>query len=174
MGSNFFYNVTLPVTLWFLDKSKNGTPREDQVLFLDARSIFTQIDRAHREFTPEQVQLLASIVRLYRGEDLNGFVFERENYTLPESQITALKAMFENKKYENIAGLSRAIKLNEIELQGWSLNPGRYVGVSEMGDENINFELKMKELNEELEQLNLIAHDLETTISKNIAELLNG
>ena len=48
VGSNFFYNVTLPVTLWFLDKGKKGTSREDTVLFLDARNIYKQIDRAHR------------------------------------------------------------------------------------------------------------------------------
>ena len=37
IGTNFFYTVTLPVTLWFLDKGKLGTDREDTVLFIDAR-----------------------------------------------------------------------------------------------------------------------------------------
>ncbi len=68
IGTNFFYTVALPVTLWFLDKSKRGTEREDTVLFLDARHLFHQIDRAHRDFLPEQIELLANIVRLYRGE----------------------------------------------------------------------------------------------------------
>ena len=45
------------------------------MLFIDARTIFTQIDRAHREFTLEQIGLLAGLVRLYRGEDLNGYSF---------------------------------------------------------------------------------------------------
>ncbi|MEY2431413.1 MAG: type restriction enzyme protein, partial [Acidimicrobiaceae bacterium] len=39
IGTNFFYTVTLPVTLWFLDKGKRGTEREDTVLFLDARHL---------------------------------------------------------------------------------------------------------------------------------------
>ncbi len=69
IGPNFFYTVTLPVTLWFLDRGKRGTPREDTVLFLDARNMFRQIDRAHRDFLPEQIELLANIVRLYRGEE---------------------------------------------------------------------------------------------------------
>jgi hypothetical protein len=30
------------------------------VLFLDARQIFRQIDRAHRDFTPEQIAFLAT------------------------------------------------------------------------------------------------------------------
>ncbi len=57
------------MTLWFLDRGKRGTPREDTVLFLDARHTYRQIDRAHRDFLPEQIELLANTVRLYRGED---------------------------------------------------------------------------------------------------------
>ena len=70
VGSNFFYTVTLPVTLWFLDRGKRGTEREDKVLFIDARKIFRQIDRAHRDWLPEQIEFLANIARLYRGENV--------------------------------------------------------------------------------------------------------
>src|SRR5690606_17234233 len=59
---------TLPATLWFLDKQKANTARKDKILFLDARNTFYQIDRAHREWKEEQIQNLAAIVRLYRGE----------------------------------------------------------------------------------------------------------
>jgi len=173
VGSNFFYNVTLPVTLWFLDKAKKGTPREDRVLFLDARGIYQQVDRAHREFTPEQIGLLASIARLYRGEDLNGFVFERKNYTLPAAQLDALEAVFAQKQYRDVAGLCKAASRAEIEAQGWSLNPGRYVGVTEKDSEDYEFYEKLETLNEELDQLNAEAHALEQTIqdiSKSILE----
>jgi N-6 DNA Methylase len=33
--------------LWFFDKGKTKTARKDQVLFIDARHVFRQIDRAH-------------------------------------------------------------------------------------------------------------------------------
>src|SRR2546423_7123151 len=68
IGPNFFYTVTLPCTLWFLDKGKRDTPRGEQVLFIDARHLYRQIDRAHREFTLAQIEYIANIVRLYRGE----------------------------------------------------------------------------------------------------------
>jgi type I restriction enzyme M protein len=61
--SNMFYTVTLPATLWFFDKAKT----DDKILFIDARNIFTQIDRAHREFSDEQIQNIAIINRLHRG-----------------------------------------------------------------------------------------------------------
>lgn len=60
--------MTLPCTLWFLDKSKVATIRKNKLLFIDARHIYTQIYRAHREFTPEEIEFIANIVRLYRGE----------------------------------------------------------------------------------------------------------
>lgn len=46
VGPNVFYTVTLPCTLWFLDKGKTRTSRAAKVLFIDARHIFRQIDRA--------------------------------------------------------------------------------------------------------------------------------
>ena len=51
IGPNFFHTVTLPCTLWLLDKGKKNTDRTDKVLFIDARNLYQQIDRAHREFT---------------------------------------------------------------------------------------------------------------------------
>ncbi|MEP0133363.1 MAG: class I SAM-dependent DNA methyltransferase [Eudoraea sp.] len=68
MPTNMFLTVTLPATLWFFDKQKVHTDRKDKILFLDARNVYRQIDRAHREWTAEQQQNLATIVRLYRGE----------------------------------------------------------------------------------------------------------
>jgi type I restriction enzyme M protein len=69
MPSNMFFTVTLPATLWFIDKAKADTENKDKILFIDARNIYRQIDRAHREFTDEQQHNLATIARLYRGEN---------------------------------------------------------------------------------------------------------
>jgi type I restriction enzyme M protein len=63
LPSNMFYTVTLPATLWFFDKAK----KDDRILFIDARNIFTQIDRAHREFSDEQVQNIAIISQFHKG-----------------------------------------------------------------------------------------------------------
>lgn len=70
LASNFFYTVTLPVTLWFFDRAKTNAehPRHDKTLFIDARRIYNQITKARREFTQAQLLNVASIVWLYRGE----------------------------------------------------------------------------------------------------------
>ena len=100
VGSNFFFTVTLPCTLWFFDRGKSALPPSppaplpkgegsktgksaanskgsspsgrgggevlaeydysnhvgaryrDTVLFIDARHIFRQLDRAHRAIVP--------------------------------------------------------------------------------------------------------------------------
>jgi type I restriction enzyme M protein len=71
VGPNMFYTVTLPCTLWFLDKGKGAASRKDTVLFIDARHIYRQIDRAHRDWTSAQIGFIANIVRLYRAEELD-------------------------------------------------------------------------------------------------------
>lgn len=63
LPSNMFYTVTLPATLWFFDKGKT----DERILFIDARNIFTPIDRAHREFSEEQINNIAIISRLHKG-----------------------------------------------------------------------------------------------------------
>jgi type I restriction enzyme M protein len=164
VGSNFFYTVTLPCTLWFLDRGKAKTARKDKVLFLDARHIFRQVDRAHRDFAPEQLEFLANIVRLYRGQKL-----EKEN-----GSKELLKQSFPDGKYADVAGLCKVATLAEIEAQGWSLNPGRYVGVAEQEAEEFDFKERLEELNEELEALNSEASELQDRIGENVSLLLQG
>jgi len=162
IGPNFFYTVVLPCTLWFFDKGKRNSDRKDKVLFIDARHIFTQVDRAHREFTPQQIEFLANIVRLYRIED-------------PENRhdsANMLKEHFPKGMYKDIPGLCKVVKIADIEAQGWSLNPGRYVGVAARSEEDFDFRERLEELNEELENLNAEARELEKQIAENVAKLL--
>jgi type I restriction enzyme M protein len=172
ISSNFFYTVTLPCTLWFLDKGKRGMQREDQVLFLDGRNIYRQIDRAHRDFSEAQVAFLASIVRLYRGEDLNGYQFQPEGLNLTEPQVEQLSEAFVSGEYCDVAGLCNVASREKIEQQGWSLNPGRYVGVAYKNEDDSNFYERLTELHEELEILNLEARELEGEIGENVVNIL--
>jgi type I restriction enzyme M protein len=167
VGPNMFYTVTLPVTLWFLDRGKAKTKRADTVLFIDARHIYRQVDRAHRDWTPAQIGFIANLVRLYRGE--------APDLTVGGEETAAkLKEVFGKKPtYADVPGLCKAATLAEIEAQGWSLNPGRYVGVApgeEVSDED--FKSQLEALNEELEGLNAQARELEQAIAANAAGIL--
>ena len=169
VGPNMFYTVTLPVTLWFLDRGKAKTPRADTVLFIDARHIYRQVDRAHRNWTDAQIGFMANLVRLYRGEAL-------DTTFGGDAAAAKIKEIFGSEPaYADVAGLCKVATLQEIEAQGWSLNPGRYVGVAageHVSDEDFNEQLV--ELNEDLEVLNAQARELEQTIAANVAEILSA
>src|SRR5207237_3107482 len=53
--------------LWHFDKGK-PPERRDQVLMLDARNIYRKVTRTINDFSPEQLQNIAAIVWLYRGQ----------------------------------------------------------------------------------------------------------
>jgi len=169
VGPNMFYTVTLPCTLWFLDRGKADTPRADTVLFIDARHIYRQVDRAHRDWTPGQIGFLANLARLYRGEDLD------LTYGGIDAEAKLQEVFGETPSYADVPGLCKAATLEEIEAQGWSLNAGRYVGVApgeEVSDED--FREQFETLSEELEVLNAQARELEETIARNVAQILEA
>jgi type I restriction enzyme M protein len=169
VGPNMFYTVTLPVTLWFFDRGKAKTKRADTVLFIDARHIYRQIDRAHREWTTAQIGFIANLVRLYREETLDLTVGGNETKT-------KISEVFGSKPtYTDVLGLCKVATLEEIKEQGWSLNPGRYVGVTlgaDVTDED--FKTQFEALNEELEDLNTQARTLERTIAANASGILEA
>ena len=85
-----------------------------------------------------------------------------------------LKTKFHDGKYVDVLGLCKVATLEEIEAQGWSLNPGRYVGVATQETEDFDFTQRFSELNEELENLNAEAHQLEERIAENVAKILEN
>lgn len=155
VSSNFFYTVTLPVTLWFFDKAKANGPRNDELLFIDARHTYRQIDRAHRDFRPQQIEFLANIVRLWRSEPVED--------TAGSAELTV--EHFPEGRYIDVPGLCKVATIEEIETeQGWSLNPGRYVGAVESEDDHEGFVEKMAEFYEEFMSLSANATELTTKV----------
>ena len=186
LPSNMFTSVTLPATLWFFDKTKPQTDKKDTILFVDARNVFTQIDRAHRKFSDEQIKNLSLITRLYNG-DTEAFAdlvneYKAELANAPEtatdketktkaywlSQIDWLLERFPDGKYRDVVGLCKAAPLkgeDGIEDQDYSLNAGRYVGVviEDDGMTADEFKAEMLSLNDELSKLNTEAKSIEET-----------
>lgn len=162
---NMFFTVTLPVTLWFLDRGKAKAVRGDQVLFIDARHIFRQDSRAQRSFTAEQIEFLGNIVRLWRLEAVEA----------EQGSAEAMAEAFGTGGYRDVLGLCKVASRAEIAAKDWSLNPGRYVGVKPgEAQDNEDFKLKLEGMQEEMELLNAEAARLQTVIAANVAELLEA
>jgi len=81
---------------------------------------------------------------------------------------------FPDGQYSDVAGLCKVATKDDIETQGWSLNPGRYVGVTARVEDDFDFKERLEELNEELETLNAEARELEERIAENVAKLLEA
>ncbi len=191
LPSNMFTSVTLPATLWFFDKAKE---RKNEILFIDARKVFTQVDRTHRKFSDEQIKNLGIITKLYNG-DTKAFQELVEEYKAQmeaaplesddkeiktksywQKQIDWLEERFPEGCYQDVTGLCKVATMNGedgIIDQGYSLNAGRYVGVviEDDGMTDDEYKEEMLSLNEEFNALKDEADKLEAIISGYISGL---
>lgn len=150
LPSNMFTSVTLPATLWFFDKAK---VKKDEILFIDARNIFTQIDRAHRKFSDEQIRNLGIITRLYEGktEDFEALLadYRAKLADAPElsddedimpksywqSNIDWLTERFPEGKYRDVVGLCKVAAIGKVYDDN-----GKFVGYEDdsIGDQDFS------------------------------------
>lgn len=157
--SKLFYNVSLPVSLWFLSKNKSGDrfrKRSGETLFIDARDTFEQISRKQVVFNPEHIEKIANTVRAWRGESTSAKATDGQGQKLV---------------YEDVSGFCKSATLEEIKKKGYVLTPGRYVGLADVEDDGISFEEKMQKLSSELRDAFAKGRELEKEIEKNLKEL---
>lgn len=139
-----FFNVSLPVSLWFITKNKQSgrfRDRKGETLFIDARETFTQISRKQVEFSKDQIKKIADTVRAWRGEDGG---------------------------YKDIPGFCKTTTKEEIAKSGYVLTPGRYVGIEDEVDDGIPFKEKMRKLETDLKQYFEQSEKLEKEILGNL------
>lgn len=128
LPSNMFTFVTLPATMWFFEKAKE---KNEEILFIDARNIFTQIDRAHRKFSYEQIRNFGIIARLYEGKTEKFEVLPAEYRAkladapkisddediIPKSywrsNIDWLTERFPEEKYRDVVGLGKVATIGK-------------------------------------------------------------
>jgi len=149
MPGGLFFTTTIPACLWFFAKNKsNGKyrSRKGETLFIDARKIFTPIDRVQNEFSKEQIEKIAGTYRSYVGE--NGYP-----------------------KYKDIPGYCKVAKIEDIGKSNYVLTPGRYVGAEDVEDDGEPFEEKMKRLTKDYGELSEKSMGLDKQIRKNLKGL---
>jgi len=149
-SGNLFLNTDVPCCIWFFtnDKTKNGRDRRGETLFINASTCSTPIkgSRKHKELKEDQIALIGTTVEKWRQG--NG--------------------------YEDIASFCKSVKLDEIEKNGFTLTPGRYVGAEIVEDDGVIFKEKLTGLFEILESNKKESLNLDTQIEKTIRSILNG
>jgi len=142
MPPNLFYNVTIPVCLWFISKKREN--RQDKILFIDARKMGTMVTRKHREFSDGEI---AKIYDTYHNW--------RDN----------------KKEYKDIQGFCKSADIEEVREHEYILTPGRYVGIEEVEDDGEPFEEKMTRLTGELAEMFAKSHKLEEEIKQRLGAI---
>ena len=134
---NMFYTTNISVTLWILNKNKkadtrsigeesrNYRNREEEVLFLDLRLIGEPFEKKFIQFGKGDIYKVASTYHNWQQTD---------------------------SKYEDIPEFCYSATKDEITKKDFSLVPSKYIEFINR-DENIDFDSKMTELQNELSQL---------------------
>ncbi|MFV3408901.1 type I restriction-modification system subunit M [Bdellovibrio bacteriovorus] len=144
LPGQLFYTTQIPASLWFLTRNKKAQGMRDrtgEVLFIDCRKMGAMVSRVQRELTDVEVLEVGRIYHAWRGEKDAG-------------------------TYEAKAGFCKAVKIDEIEKNGWVLTPGRYVGAEEVVDEDAPFEERLKVLSDNLNAQFQKSQELSNQISK--------
>jgi type I restriction enzyme M protein len=144
MPTQLFYDVAIPVSLWFVSKDKAN--RKDKVLFIDARKMGYMETRKHRELTDEES---AKIYETYH-------------------------AWKDNNNYQDQDGFCKSATIEEIRNQDYVLTPGRYVGIEEAEDDGVSFQEKMSNLTFELSNLSIQSKILEKRLKENLKAIGYG
>ena len=160
VGNNFFYTRSLPCHVWFYDKGKRKQ-NKDKILMIDARNVYRKVTTTISDFNEEQLEGLTAIVKLYRGEKPT---VAKNNQWFNER--------FEDGKYTNIEGLCKIVSLDEVKENDYSLTPGRYVGVTFVEDDGVDYKTRLTAIQLELDTLNEDAIILSKTIANNLKELI--
>lgn len=147
VSNNFFYTRSLPCHLWFFDKGKQKK-NKNRILMIDARNTFRKVSTTINDFSPDQLEGLTSIVKVYRGEAVD---FKSNEW---------LKEHFPEGKYQDVEGLCKIVEIKEIEENDFSLTPGRYVGYSIEIDHDFDYKARMTDIHEELASLNDEANEI--------------
>ena len=74
MPSNLFYTVTIPCSIWILNRNKK---QKGKTLFLDCRNLGTMVTRKLRELNEDDIMKIASTYHKFEKseeyEDITGF-----------------------------------------------------------------------------------------------------
>ena len=141
MPPNLFYNVTIPVCLWFISKKRDN--RKDKILFIDARKMGTMVTRKHRELSDEEIKQIYDTYHNWRDE----------------------------KSYEDIQGFCKSASLEEVRGHEYILTPGRYVGIEDVIDDGEPFDEKMARLTVDLAVMFAKSHKLEEEIRQRLGAI---
>ncbi len=157
LPGQLFANTQIPACLWFLSRNKaagkNGKQdRRKQVLFIDTRKLAALIpgSRKQKAFSEEEIQQIAQTYHRWRG------------------------TQWGQGEYADVPGYCKSVSLTDIEQHSYALTPGRYVGATDVEDDDEAFEEQMAKLTGDLSALLTRGSKLEEDVRVQMARVGYG
>ncbi|MDD5083336.1 MAG: class I SAM-dependent DNA methyltransferase [Candidatus Moranbacteria bacterium] len=147
LPKQLFYNTGIPACIWFLSRKRTGNgdrKRTGEILFIDASEVGYMADRTHKEFSEDDMAMIANTYHEWRKED---------------------------GKYEDKKGFCKSATLEEIVKHNFVLTPGRYVGIPDEIDDGIPFETKISALTATLKNQMTQEEKLNAEIRKQLGKI---
>lgn len=133
-----FATTAISVTVWLLRRP--GDTRDDEVLFVDARTLGSMISRTQRGLLPDDNRRIVDTVLEWR---------DRRN----------------QERYQNRQGFSASVAIQEIREHDYQLAPGRYVSTGIMTGMSAN---SVIELRRELDSLHSRAVEVDAIADRQL------
>ena len=144
MPSNLFYTVTIPCSIWIINRNKK---QKGHTLFINATNMGTMVTRKLRELLENATH-----------NDISTIVNTYHNYQ-------------KNENYVDKIGFCKKVTIEEIRNNDYILTPGRYVGIENNQEDNISYDKKMEKITSELYKQFEESHRLEEEIKKNLRSI---
>ena len=147
LPKQLFYNTGIPACIWFLSRKRTGNgdrKRTGEILFINASEVGHMADRTHKEFTDEDMAMIASTYHEWRSRE---------------------------SKYEDKKGFCKSATIEDITKHNFVLTPGRYVGIPDEVDDGIPFEKKIADLTTTLKQQMEKEEELNKEINKQLSKI---
>ena len=84
---------------------------------------------------------------------------------------SSLRENFPSDQYQDVEGLCKIVRREEVEENDYSLTPGRYVGYKIEVDDKFNYGKRLSEIKEELSQLNQDSQSLFAQINEVMSDV---
>ena len=136
-----FRTTQIPACLWFFSRqgpqARSADDRRGEILFIDARTMGTLVDRTERVLLPADIAKIAGTYHAWRGTGVGsgGTGRSGERGGLGRGGGLGERGGLGGERsapYADVPGLARSASLAEIRSRDHVLAPGQYVGMPEL------------------------------------------
>lgn len=130
LPSQLFFNTQIPACIWILSKCKDGSDgkrnRKNEILFIDASGLGRLINRTQKSLSMSELNKISSVYHSWRNL---------------------------NETYEDNPGFCKAVQVEKVKENDYTLLPGVYIDTKVNSDKNMKGQKNYEDALSEVECL---------------------